>query len=159
MQLRRPCFVLGVGIDGFFGRRVWSTWLLRAMSLFSNPCVSKVSIKTCVIVSSDSAIILDNMLTLAGRRSKWEKKCEVRQFLPFFKVRGISVYKPHKPQAYPAAPLKKLSIKLATLNSPSTVLKKQLIPWSVVACHNTSRGLEQGICGTSPVAFSRCKIT
>ena len=85
----------------------------EAMSLFS--------IKTCVAASSGGAIIVDDTLTLAGGKSKWQKKCEVRQFVPFFKVGGTSVYKPHKPQAYPAAPLKKLSIKLATLNSPSTV--------------------------------------
>ena len=83
----------------------------EAMSLFS--------IKTCVAASSGGAIIVDDTLTLAGGKRKWEKKCEVRQFVPFFKVGGTSVY---KPQAYPAAPLKKLSINLATLNSPSTVL-------------------------------------
>jgi hypothetical protein len=47
-------------------------------------------------------------------------------FYLFFKVGGdTSVYKPpNKPQAYPAAPLKKLSIKLAKLNSPSTVVRE-----------------------------------
>jgi hypothetical protein len=76
MQLRRPRFVLEVGISGcsLFRRILWTARLehlaFEAISLFSNPCVSKVSIKTYVAASSGGAIIVDDTLTLAGGKSK-----------------------------------------------------------------------------------------
>ena len=72
MQLRRPRFVLRVSISGCcLFRRILCTARLEhlafeAMSLFSNPCVSKVSIKIYIVVSSGGAIIVDDTLTLAG---------------------------------------------------------------------------------------------
>src|ERR1700710_1819205 len=72
MQLRRPRSVLGVGISGccLFRRILWTAGLehlaFEAMSSFSNPRVSKVSIKICVAASSGGAIIVDDTLTLAG---------------------------------------------------------------------------------------------
>ena len=81
IQLRRPTwFVLGVGISGCcLFRRILCTARLehlafKAMSLFSNPYVNKVSIKICVAASSGGAIIVDDTLTLAGGKSRWGKE-------------------------------------------------------------------------------------
>jgi hypothetical protein len=73
MQLRRPRFVLGVGISGYY-LFLWTVRLehlaFEAISLFSNPCFSKASIKICCALSSGGAIIVDNTLTLAGGKSR-----------------------------------------------------------------------------------------
>jgi hypothetical protein len=66
MQLRRPRFVLGVGISGcyLFRRILWTARLenlaFEAIRLFSNPCFSNVSIKICCAASSGGAIIVDD---------------------------------------------------------------------------------------------------
>jgi hypothetical protein len=76
----------------------------EAISLVSNPSFSKVSIKICCVAFSGGAIIVDDTkaLTLAG----W-KNVEGRRngrSSPILPSQGTSLYKPHKPQAYPAAP-------------------------------------------------------
>ena len=105
MQLRRLRFALGVGISSSCLRRriLWTARLehlaFEAISLFSNPCVSKVSIKICVATSSGGAIVVDDtkVLSLAG----WKKNWEVIAISGF---KGTSLYKPHKPHADPAVP-------------------------------------------------------
>jgi len=65
MQLRRPTrFVLGVSISNCspFRRILWTVRTLHdaseAISLFSNPCFSKVSIKICFAASSWGAMVV-----------------------------------------------------------------------------------------------------
>jgi hypothetical protein len=86
MQLRRPTrFVLGIGIlsSCFFRRIFWTARTLHeaseAISLFSNPLFSKVSIKICCAASSCGAMVVAD--TKAANSSGLEKrKKEVRQF-------------------------------------------------------------------------------
>ena len=92
MQLRRPTrFVLGVGISNCspFRRILWTVRTLHdaseAISLFSNPCFSKVSIKICVILSNKSAIVIVNSKTANFSGLKRKERTNNRQFC-FFKV-------------------------------------------------------------------------
>jgi hypothetical protein len=76
----------------------------EAISLFSNPSFSKASIKICYAASSSGSIIVDDTkaLTLAGWKNvEGRRNGRLSPILPF---QGTSLYKPYKPQAYPAAP-------------------------------------------------------
>jgi len=104
MQLRRPRFVLGVGISGccLLRRILWTVRLehlaFEAISLFSNPWSSKVSIKLCRAASSGGAIVADDTkaLTLAGWKIvEGRRKGSHRQFC-LFKVPPYTSHTSHR---------------------------------------------------------------
>ena len=114
MQLRRPRFVIRVGISGccLFRRILWMEHLaFEAMSLFPNPLCSKALIRTCVAASSGGAIIVDDTLTLArwkmveGGRSG--RSSPVLAPLRYFPVQAAQA------TGLPRSPLKELFIKFS----------------------------------------------
>ena len=117
MQLRRPTrFVLGVGISDccLFRRILWTARTLHeaseAISLFSNPCFSKVSIKICFAVSSWGAIVVADTKTAdAGglEKRKEEKMTAKSAFFKYLPGTSQISHTSHSPA--PQHPLKKVN--------------------------------------------------